>query len=100
MFRPLEGTPAVELVDIKVDGATVRVAKGRTLAIALLEAGYPATRRNHRAEPRAPYCLMGVCFECLVHLDGKSNVQACLVRAEAGMRVCLPQGGAALIGDS
>lgn len=100
MFRPLEGAPPAELVDIQVDGATVRVAKGRTLAIALLEAGYAATRRNHRAEACAPFCLMGVCFECLVHLNGQSNVQACLVRAEAGMRVCLPQGGAAPIGGA
>ncbi len=59
MFRPLEGAPSVELVDIYVDGATVRVAKGRTLAIALLEAGHPITRRNHWAEPCAPYSPHG-----------------------------------------
>lgn len=92
MFRPLDGLPPAPTVALYVDGVTVEVAQGRTLAIALLEAGYHATRRNHRGEPCAPYCLMGVCFECLVQVDGQDNVQACLVRAEAGMRVRLPQG--------
>ncbi len=100
MFKPLDGATPAERVDIEVDGTTVEVATGRTLAIALLEAGYPATRRNHREEPCAPYCLMGVCFDCLVHIDGQSNVQACLVRTEAGMRVSLPQGGASPVGGS
>jgi sarcosine oxidase subunit alpha len=30
---------------------------------------------------------MGVCFDCLVTIDGVGNRQACLVPARAGMRV-------------
>ena len=38
-------------------------------------------------EPRAPYCLMGVCFECLVTVDGVGNQQGCLVPLRSGMSV-------------
>jgi len=38
-------------------------------------------------ENRAPYCLMGVCFECLVEIDGHMNRQACLEPVVEGMRV-------------
>ena len=34
----------------------------------------------------APYCMMGVCQECLVRVDGVLH-QACLTRVEDGMRV-------------
>jgi sarcosine oxidase subunit alpha len=37
--------------------------------------------------PRAPYCLMGVCFDCLVTIDGVGSRQACLVPVRAGMAV-------------
>ncbi|MEZ5620583.1 MAG: (2Fe-2S)-binding protein [Burkholderiaceae bacterium] len=37
--------------------------------------------------PRAPMCLMGVCFDCLVEIDGRPNVQACMVEVREGMRV-------------
>ncbi|MBJ7223531.1 MULTISPECIES: (2Fe-2S)-binding protein [unclassified Brenneria] len=92
MFKPLDGLAPTPTVELDVDGTTVAVAQSRTLAIALLEAGYHATRRNHRGEPCAPYCLMGVCFECLVQVDGVDNVQSCLVRVQAGMKVRLPNG--------
>jgi predicted molibdopterin-dependent oxidoreductase YjgC len=38
-------------------------------------------------EPRAPYCMMGVCFECLVEVDGVPNVQACMTSVREGMTV-------------
>jgi hypothetical protein len=37
--------------------------------------------------PRAPYCMMGVCFECLLEIDGEPNQQGCLVTVRAGMRI-------------
>ncbi|VFR27435.1 Opine oxidase subunit C [plant metagenome] len=92
MFEPLKGLAPAPTVALEVDGVTIDVAQDRTLAIALLEAGYPATRHNHRGEPCAPYCLMGACFECLVQVDGVDNVQSCLVRTRAGMQVRLPKG--------
>ena len=37
--------------------------------------------------PRAPYCMMGVCFDCLVTIDGVGNRQGCLVPVREGMRI-------------
>jgi sarcosine oxidase subunit alpha len=42
--------------------------------------------------PRAPYCLMGVCFDCLVTIDGVGSRQACLVPVQRGMNVETQQG--------
>jgi NADH dehydrogenase/NADH:ubiquinone oxidoreductase subunit G len=35
---------------------------------------------------------MGVCFDCLVEVDGTPNVQACMVAVRDGMRVRLQHG--------
>lgn len=43
---------------------------------------HPGVRR-----PRGPYCMMGVCFDCLVTIDGTGNQQGCQIRVRPGMRV-------------
>ena len=37
--------------------------------------------------PRGPYCLMGVCFDCLAEIDGVPNRQSCMIAALPGMRI-------------
>ena len=36
---------------------------------------------------RGPYCMMGVCFDCLMVIDGVGSRQACLVQVREGMRI-------------
>ena len=95
MFRPVE-LPAGEQrrsVAISVEGQPVQARAGETLATALLGAGVVPLRRTAvSGEPRAPLCLMGVCFDCLVEVDGMQNVQACMVEVREGMQVRLHQG--------
>lgn len=95
MFRPVE-LPASEQrrsIAISVEGRRVQVREGETLATALLGAGVVPLRHTAvSGAPRAPLCLMGVCFDCLVEVDGQQNVQACMVEVRDGMRVRLPQG--------
>lgn len=38
---------------------------------------------------RAPYCMMGACFECLVEIDGVTSTRSCMVRVRGGMNVSL-----------
>ena len=84
-------------VQFTFDGAVIRAERGDMLAIALLAAGVEHVRKSVVSEsPRAPYCLMGVCFECLVTVDGVQNRQACLIEVEDGMTV-LSQMGAPTI---
>jgi hypothetical protein len=85
MFRaPPEG-PTVE---VHVEGVALRVPAGTSAAAAALLAGLGHTRTHPLSgEPRAPYCMMGVCFECLMLIDGVPSRQACLVPVRAGMAI-------------
>ncbi|MFN3352857.1 MAG: 2Fe-2S iron-sulfur cluster-binding protein, partial [Brevundimonas sp.] len=42
--------------------------------------------------PRAPFCMMGVCFDCMAEVDGVSSVQTCLVTVREGMSVARQMG--------
>lgn len=82
--RRWRGEPIVFIVD----GEPVSAFAGQTVAAALLAAGQRAFRITPQAHaPRGVFCGMGVCFDCLVTVDGKSNVRACITPVEAGMRI-------------
>jgi hypothetical protein len=94
-----------ELPDVQVVGVTdVVPAAAEALAsahrtrvypnvAALLAAGVDVCRTTPvSGAPRAPYCMMGVCFDCLVTVDGVGNRQGCLVRVAEGMRVAVQRG--------
>lgn len=71
-----------------VDGRRVEARQGDTVAVAMLAAGIQSCRVTPvSASPRGPYCLMGVCFECLVTIDGVGNCQGCLMPVRHGMCV-------------
>ncbi len=87
MFQRLPDTDA-STVGVSVDGRPLRARPGDSVAAALLAAGVDHCRTTPvSGAPRAPYCMMGVCFECLVTIDGTGNRQACMVRVEEGMRI-------------
>ena len=80
-------TPATA-VTLKVDGKPIRARAGDTVAAAMLAAGIDHCRTTPvTGAPRAPYCLMGVCFDCLVTIDGVGSRQGCLVPVREGMAV-------------
>ena len=85
--------PSAETVEVEVDGQWLRVDADQTAAGAALLAGLDYTRTSPATdEKRAPYCLMGVCFECLVTVDGVGNRQGCMVLVREGMCVETQQG--------
>ncbi|MDF1791339.1 MAG: (2Fe-2S)-binding protein [Thalassobaculaceae bacterium] len=87
-FARLSGPSKAVAVTLIIDGERVVARDGDTVATALLVAGRQGIRRSAvSGEPRAPYCQMGVCFECLVAIDGVPDRQACLVPVRDGMRV-------------
>lgn len=91
MFRPIDTATTRRNVTLQVQGRPITARAGDTLAMALLSAGVAAFRHTPvSAQPRAPLCLMGVCFDCLVEVDGMQNVQSCMVEVEEGMQVRLP----------
>jgi predicted molibdopterin-dependent oxidoreductase YjgC len=87
MFRrPPEDARAV--VRLTFDGQPLEAREGDSVAAALLGANVTACRTTPvSGAPRAPYCMMGVCFDCLVVIDGVGNRQSCLVPVRDGMTV-------------
>ena len=75
-------------VTLSVDGRSVTARADVPVAAALFSAGLVQCRTTPvSGAPRAPYCMMGVCFDCLVTIDGVGNRQGCLVRVREGMAV-------------
>lgn len=88
MDRFRRAAPAAPLVDVIVDGTTLRLPEGEMLAASLLASGTLAFGRSIIAgEPRGPYCLMGTCFQCAATVDGEPHTRTCRVAVRAGMRV-------------
>lgn len=93
-FRRLEDDTELA-VAFSFDDVAMYGRRGESLAAALLAAGVRITRLSAVDDsPRAPYCMMGACYECLVTVDDVPNVQACMVALRAGMRVRTMRGAA------
>ena len=76
-----------DAISLVVDGRTVSVEHGTTLAAAIALAGAAATRRSVGGQARAPLCGMGVCQECRVTVDGRAHVLSCQTLCAPGMDV-------------
>lgn len=76
-------------VNITVDGTELRVPASRTIAAALmLDLDRSAWRRTRQAgEPRGLFCGIGICYDCLATIDGRTSVRACMVEVAEGMDV-------------
>ena len=76
-----------QAVTITVDDEPLSAYMGETIAGALLAAGRKAWRRTPHGQPRGMFCGIGLCFDCLVTVNGTPNVRACLTPVAAGMVV-------------
>lgn len=74
-------------IRIEIDGQPMVAHIGETVACALAANGNHTVRKSARvAEPRGVYCNMGICYECLVYLDGRA-VRACMTEVCDGMKL-------------
>jgi predicted molibdopterin-dependent oxidoreductase YjgC len=86
MFRKLH--EPVKWLTIYLDGVPVRAEPGEMVAAVLLRRSPCWSRLTPvSVSPRAPYCMMGVCFDCLAVVDGVPSVQTCLTPVQEGMRI-------------
>ena len=99
MFRRRpDGTAAT--IAVEVEGRQVQVPTGASAAAAVLLAGLSSIRDSAvGGGERAPYCMMGVCFDCLAEIDGVPNRQSCMVAARPGMRIRRQRGARAIDPD-
>jgi len=95
VLSPASGidAPADATIQIWFNDQPLSVPGGRSVAAALLAAGVQRFRATPvSGAPRAPYCMMGACFECLVEIDGMPSRQSCLVTVQDGMRIHSQEG--------
>jgi sarcosine oxidase subunit alpha len=75
-------------VTLSVNGKEIHAYKGETLLAALIAAGYKSLKQSPlRDEPRGALCGMGVCFECIVTVNGQPNIRSCMTEVEDNMKV-------------
>ena len=72
-------------IAVSIDGRRVTCREGETVAAALIGAGEIAWRSTRRTGARrGVFCGIGVCFDCLVMVNGDGPLRACLVVAQPG----------------
>ncbi len=92
MFNRLPEAEGAAVV-VMIDGEPFKAREGDTVAAALLAAGRTYCRETPiSGAKRAPYCMMGACFDCLVTVDGVGNRQGCLIHVQDGMCIEIQRG--------
>lgn len=73
---------------IVFDGQPIPLAPGQSVGAALVSAGIRSWRTTRNGErPRGLFCGIGICYDCLVTIDGAPNQRACLTAARPGLQV-------------
>ena len=81
-----ENKPGIARITITFEGQQLEVPAGETVIAAVMAAGAGYNRTSSiSGVHRAPYCQMGICFECLMEIDGIPNQQACMIHVRHGM---------------
>lgn len=92
MFKQLPNQ-GIEIVEVFLNGQRVQVLQGTSVAAMALTEGLRFTRTTPISDSkRAPFCMMGVCYECLMIIDGKANQRACATIVKQGMKIETQQG--------
>ena len=87
-LRTKSGVTRQQPFNIQVNGEQVIAYPGETIATVLLAEGFKMFRHSALSgEPRGPFCGMGLCFDCLVTVNGQPNVRACVTHVQPGDKV-------------
>lgn len=94
-MNPLElvGARPGPAFGVTLDGRAIEALPGQTVAAALWSAGVTSWRTTRSGgSPRGVFCGIGVCFDCLVTVNGRPNQRACLVPARSGDVILTQEG--------
>lgn len=93
MFKDVSQQSDRAMVSITIDGIPLKMPVGYTVAAALLASGHNTNRSSAvSGQQRGPYCMMGVCYECLAEVDGIPNRQGCMTEVKEGMSIRFQHG--------
>ena len=94
--------PNASRATFTLDGEALVAFEGETLLAALMsEKGWPLRRTECQDTARGMFCGMGVCMDCLVHVEGEGIVRACMVFVREGLvcRTLVPADGTGYLVD-
>lgn len=74
-------------VQASFEGEPLTCAPGASVAAALIATGKNAWRETRSGASRGLFCGIGICFDCLVEIDGESGQRACMIPLADGMDV-------------
>ena len=84
----IESVQKGEKITIFVNGQETIAYKGESVHAALLAAGYRILRKSKSGtEARGIFCGMGICYDCLVSINGNTNERACMKEVEDHMEI-------------
>jgi hypothetical protein len=70
------------------NGEAIAYEEGQSIAAALINSDRRELRTTRFGkEPRSIFCGIGICFDCIVVINGVGNQRSCLIEAQAGMKV-------------
>jgi predicted molibdopterin-dependent oxidoreductase YjgC len=99
MFKQLSDITE-ETIDVYLNGQKIQTSNNITVAALCMTQGLRFTRTTAISNTkRAPFCMMGVCYECLMVIDGKANQRACAITVKKGMKIETQVGVGSEIGE-
>ena len=75
-------------ISFTFNGEIFTCESGQSVAAALISVENRELRRTRfENEPRSIFCGIGICYDCVVVINGVANQRSCLVEAKEGMKV-------------
>lgn len=79
-------------IEVILNGNKIKAFEGETVATMMMAENLVAMRTTTELQLRGVYCGMGVCFDCLVVVDGIANTRACMTWLKPGMNIATQAG--------
>ena len=77
-----------EKITFTFNGDEFTCESGLSIAAALIASDNRELRKTRFGnEARSIFCGIGICFDCVVVIDGVANQRSCLIEAKPGMKV-------------
>jgi aerobic-type carbon monoxide dehydrogenase small subunit (CoxS/CutS family) len=77
-----------QTITFTFNGNPIQCEEGQSIAAALINGDQRELRKTRFGdEPRSIFCGIGICFDCVVVINGVANQRSCLIEAHDGMKV-------------
>jgi predicted molibdopterin-dependent oxidoreductase YjgC len=79
-------------ITVQINGISYDADEGQMVSAVLVTSGTRVYRYTEKSgSARGLFCGMGICFECLVTIDGVPNQRACVTPVAPGMKILTQQ---------